>query len=111
MQVYTNIVDVISLCVLGTGSGGLHWVSIVVQGGGVVWGGMLYVNVRAKPRRNVAALRPPRSKSGLCFGGRGHTSSFHISVIILSLIHPKKRTTNQRHTIVFFLFFLKHVLG
>lgn len=38
MQVYTNIVDVISLCVLGVGWG-LRLVSIVVhKGGGVVLG-------------------------------------------------------------------------
>lgn len=106
MKVYTNIVDVISLCVSwpGVGGGGsVRLDSIVVQGGGVGWGGMLCVNVRAKPRRNVAALRPPRSQGGLCFGGRGHASSFHISVIILSPIHPKKKKKRglqkrDRHT-------------
>lgn len=114
MQVYKNIIGVISWCVLGGHGGGgvgLRLVSIVAQGGGVVRGGMLYVNVRAKPRRNVAALLWPRSQGGLWFGGRGHTSSFHISVIILSPIHPtKKKGLQIRDTRVFCFFWLFQLL-
>lgn len=91
MKVYTNIVDVISLCVPAGGRAGAACVWFPLWCRGVGWGGTLCVNVRAKPRRNVAALRPPRSQGGLCFGGRGHASSFHITVIILSPIHPKKK--------------------
>lgn len=91
MKVYTNIVDVISLCVPAGGRAGAACVWFPLWCRGVGWGGTLCVNVRAKPRRNVAALRPPRSQGGLCFGGRVNASSFHISVIILSPIHPKKK--------------------
>lgn len=65
MKVYTNIVDVISLCVpAGCAQGAVRvWFPLWCRGVG--WGGMLCVNVRAKPRKNVAALRPPRSQGGL----------------------------------------------
>lgn len=100
-----NIADIISLCGWGWGRGGgcVCLVSIVVRGRGV--GPLLcsLTECSSKSEEECSCSAAAEESGPAVFSGRGHRSSFHVSVIIFDLIHPKRKkiiTKKKRHTVV-----------
>lgn len=99
-----NIADVISLCGRGWGRGGVCVFGFHCSAGegvGPLLCSLTECSSKSEEECNCSAAAEESGPA--VFSGRGHRSSFHASVIIFSLIHPKRkkiRTKKKRHTVV-----------